>query len=334
MRSTAPLCIALLFSLSLSAAAESAKKIELEPAFTATRPDNTQFVSLTKFPGRFTDPILFALDSAHGVHQLVASSGKFVGMVDASKIGAATKAPITAVSVERAELWLGDSAGGIHIFSLPEAKFIGSLKADSVNEALAMTFVDTDAGRDLFVLDRTANGYSLHHLTLTVRYGGERGELQAAEVAAEASIALPESAATPKLFHDYEKSQIVVIAGDSMTAFDYALKPTTTTISDKPLGNVQGLGLLSCPESLDKGYWLVAAKTDQGTELVFTHRETGVERARLQLDANAVDGPMLLDPEAMALFPNGVLYATQGNLIHGLSWDKIAGAAGVRSACF
>jgi hypothetical protein len=330
-----------------TAAATGVRMAELRPEakYTLQRSGGERFGTLVRQSGHFSAPYLIAVSADRGnLHRFQASTGTYHDEIGQDRPADEMMAKPQALTTFGKELWLADSAGGrLQQFYGFDPRFIETLEHEALKSPLALLFTSGGkSGRLLFVLDRDGEQLRLHRFDTRILRATAPDQPNQADRPDRIQLETPQTvelgtmAGIPSLLHDTDGNRLILINGAQVKAWNPDLEEVPHPLGALAMqGTRIGAGLVSCPSSLDKGYWFIAEAGNAETTIHFVGYEKGEARASVKLTGLDWSAGFLFDRSNMALFPRGAIFAVEGGQrINGYAWDEITRAVGLRAHCF
>lgn len=310
-----------------------------EPKYVLQRPASERFAELTRQSGHFSTPYLIVASADHPrLHRFQAATGIYQDELGASIPENVKLERPQALATYGKELWVADGNGGtLHRFFGFDPKYLDSVQHDVLKAPLAQQHVAIDNnGRLLFVLDRDGDQLKLHRFELRLQAATASDQPDQIQLGELSSLDLGTLRGVPTLLLDTDSERLVLIHGNEVKAWSLNLEERPSPFSFSNLSqNSVGGGLLACNANLDKGYWFVAEANAGNTTLHFLHYAGGAHRASVTLQGIDWSSGFRFDPNNMALFPSGAVFAIEkGVELRGYAWNEVVRSVGLRAHCF
>lgn len=323
--------------------------VAIKESFVARREATARLRGLTLVDSPLGPPWLYTADTS--VDDLVifdAASGRFERRFGKRGSGKGEFDGITDLYANDRILYVTEAGNKrIQLMYLPELATLGEIGSELVKSPMSVVARTTGGGHFMiYVLDRDGEKLVLRLLdmhmaqapsapgtdpifsldvstvTITTKHVSDVPLTLAAD--AEVSMQL-----------DLANDRLLIGSGNTLYSYNFDGSVRDPEIAAPGVeGQISGLGLFACPQSKEKGYWIIGDRTAEAQYFQVIDRVTLAPVTRfngLQIkDSTALH----FERESMAYFPFGAFYAlNQGTSLGALNWQTLAMETGVRRVC-
>lgn len=323
--------------------------VSLKESYLARREATSQLRGLTLAPTPVGPPHLVVGDA--GTDQLVifdASTGRFDRRIGERGSALRQYQGITDVHIADRLVFVSETGNQrVQVQYLPDYHPIGAVADGLVTEPAALAAVAQGGGDFmLYVIDRVDHATVLRLIKVhidTTRIHQNRDPFFSVAPETLTLVATPVTTvpiATPetsevRLMVDAANDRLLLTYDRMLAQFglDGTPKGAPAEVASVQ-GEIRGIGMFACPQSKERGYYILADREAEAQHVQVIDRQTLEPVTRFHgLQARGATD-LLYVQQALAYFPFGAVYVlSQDTAVAAFDWQALAVATGVRRIC-